>query len=651
MKEEWHSYAGDPGSSRFRQSDLTRDDLARLGEWATWDLPLDESMLSRIPGTQFGPNEGTPLKVGNALYTVCAPSIVAKYDLDKKAPATIDGKAVVFDPQLYREPAPLMIGFVHRGLTYWQSDNKERIFLACGDATLKALDRDLKLIPEFGANGSIDVAPNPAPRRLTMTSPPAVCGDVVIVGSAMGDLNETTTPMRGDVRAYSAISGVPLWTFETIPCGDTIMGQPIDADWGDGSNQTSGHANVWAPMSVDPEAGLVYLPVSSAYNDAYGGGRPGDNRHSQSLVAVDVNTGQVRWEFQLVRHDICDYDPPAAPVLVDVTENGVTHKLVVQVTKQAFAYIFDRLTGEPRWPIADCPVPASTVPGEQTAATQPFPTRPLPFDHQGIYTEDGVDALGRPVHANVNNLSASLRQQIAGVLGRYHYGPLFTPPSAIDDSNRGTIQIPGYLGGASWAGAVADPQRQRLYVSSITRANVNAVKYNDDLNSYFTAGPMSWAVMQSDTQIFDYPLLNPPWGRVTAIDLATGEQQWQQPVGKGPRERLESDFKDINLPDGELGWPRRVHLLASTHVLFAAQEAQRDFIPDMQRYPGYYALTTDDAQLRAYDPDDGSLLHSIGLPMNAQGALMHFRHNGEEFIAVPVGGYNLPAKIVILGLA
>ncbi len=652
LDKDWWSYAGDPGSSRYRQSCIGKDDVQRLTVRSVWDLPLDHAMLAPRETTQFGPNEGTPLKVGNALYTVCAPSIVARFDLDSmQAAKTANGDPIVYDPELYREAAPHMIGFVHRGLTYWKQGQLERIFLACGDATLRALDLDLRPIEEFGNKGTVDVAPNPAPRLLTMTSPPAVCGDVVIVGSAIGDLNQTHAPARGDVRAYHAVSGAPLWTFETIPSGDTILGQSIESDWGAGSNRRNGHANVWAPMSVDEDAGLVYLPVSSAYNDAYGGDRPGDNRHSQSIVALDVKTGQVRWEFQFIRHDLCDYDPPAAPVLIDVTDNGTVHKLVVQVTKQAFAYVLDRHTGEPRWPIIDRPVPRSSIPGECACATQPIPTIPKPFDQQGLYVEKGLDAHGESIEPNVNSLSETLREQILEVLQSYQHGPLFTPPTERTQDNGGTIQFPGYLGGASWAGAVADPVRQCMYVSSITRANVNAVELDAESETWFTAGYKSWTVRDSKGEPFPYPLLQPPWGRITAIDLVSGEHLWQQPVGEGPRQALAQAFDDINLPDGELGWPRRVHLLGTPHVLFAAQEADRKPTGlNVESHVVQYSFEPDKPELRAYDPDNGALLTALNLPQHAQGALMHFSHKGREYIAIPTGGFDLPAQIVIVGM-
>src|SRR5438552_1090863 len=307
----------------------------------------------------------------------------------------------------------------------------------------------------FGQHGRVDLVEGlgrSVDRRwYSVTSPPLVVRDLVIVGSSIQGWPMRADMPPGHVRAFDVRSGALRWTFHSIPrAGD--FGYDT---WHNGSADTVGGVNVWTVMSADEELGYVYLPFSPAANDYYGGERPGSNLFAESLVCLEAATGRRVWHFQLVRHGLWDYDLPAAPNLVDITVAGRRVRAVAQVTKQGFVYVFDRVTGRPIWPLEDRPVPQSTVPGEKTAATQPLPTKPAPFERQGLTPDDVID------------FTPELRTEALAILDRYDRGPLFTPPS-----ERGTVLVPGIGGGASWAGAAFDPDTGRLYVTSITAPTV-----------------------------------------------------------------------------------------------------------------------------------------------------------------------------------
>ena len=282
-----------------------------------------------------------------------------------------------------------------------------------------------EVVPGFGTDGRVDHAGlrRPVDRGYyTMTSPPVIVRGVIVVGSSVFDWWGTRPPPPGDVRGFDVVTGRLLWTFHTV----AQAGEPGVETWEKDSWKEVGNANVWAPMSADEELGYVYLPVSTPTNDYYGGDRPGDGLYGDSLVCLDAATGRKVWHYQLVHHGLWDYDPPAAPNMIDITVDGQRIKAVAQVTKQAFTYVFDRASGKPVWPIEERPVPASTVPGERASPTQPFPTKPAPFDLQGLRDEDLID------------LTPQIHKEAMEIATAFDRGALFTPPSL-----RGTIQKSG----------------------------------------------------------------------------------------------------------------------------------------------------------------------------------------------------------------
>jgi quinoprotein glucose dehydrogenase len=422
--------------------------------------------------------------------------------------------------------------------------------------------------------------------------------DVVVVGASIFDYPMLPDMPPGHVRGFDARTGQVRWMFHAIP----QTGEPGNETWEGESWKVSGGVNVWAPMSADEELGYVYLPFSTPTNDYYGGNRHGDNLFGESLVCLDAVTGRRLWHYQVVRHGVWDYDLPAAPNLVDVTVDGQRVKAVAQVTKQAFVFVFDRVTGRPLWPIEDRPVPQSKVPGEKTAATQPFPTKPPPVDRQGVRPEDVID------------FTPELRRQALDILERYDWGPLYTPPS-----ERGTIFVPGVAGGASWSGAAFDPDTRRLYVTSRTLPMV--VRLNPPglpvpPHARYAAG---FDVLSGPQRL---PLFKPPFGRIVAVDLDSGEHAWTVPLGEGPRKHVL--LAPLDLP--RLGSARRGFPLVTRTLLFAAQEGRVTAARWAQDRPWVRIFTWAPVEptLEVFDKATGALLAKIELPANAQGALMTY---------------------------
>jgi quinoprotein glucose dehydrogenase len=428
----------------------------------------------------------------------------------------------------------------------------------------------------------------------------------------------------GAVRGFDVRTGRQLWQFRSIP-GEGEFGNQT---WEEGSWKTTGGANVWTLMSADDELGYVYLPFGTPSNDYFGGLRPGDGLFGESLVCLEARTGKRIWHFQIVHHGLWDYDLPAAPNLIDIRVNGRAIKAVAQVTKQGFCYVLDRVTGEPIWPIEERPVPQSTVPGERSSATQPFPTKPGPFDRQGVTENDVVD------------FTPELRKAALSVLEKYNYGPLFTPPSL----QKPTILLPGIAGGASWSGAAFDPETGLLYIPSNTLAHAATLKKPPVPHADYVGEIAPVETLQG------VPLWKPPYSRITAIDLNTGDHRWMVPMG----DLAQSNpvLKQLGL--SSLGRTARGHMLLTKTLLVIGQEGttqreeQRESLaPGAVSVPNF---EVHEPKLVAYDKTNGSVVKEVGLPRNATGAPMTYMLNGKQFIVVPTGGANLPPELIALCL-
>jgi len=624
---EWRYFGGDIGSTKYSSLDqINKDNFQTLEvkwRWQSIDGRFDlEQLTAEYPNLQI-PNDvpqvsinglkAAPLAIDGVLY-VSTPLYQAAA-IDARTGETL----WTFDPRSYASGIPIMmLGFSNRGLAYWSDGDESRVVWGTGDGYLIEVDAvSGEPITGFGDNGRVDLiadiprARRQAPINYSVTSSPLIVGDVIVVGSAISDQPQYKEMPPGHVRGFNIHSGELLWTFHTIP----QLGEFGNDSWENDSWEYSGHANVWTLMSADEEAGIVYLPVGSPTNDFYGGHRLGNNLFANSLVALDAKTGERLWHFQLVHHDLWDSDPPAAPNLVDITVDGEPIKAVAQVTKHGFVFVFDRLTGEPIWPIEERPVPTSDVPGERASPTQPYPSKPPPFDRQGLAIDDLID------------FTPELRNEAIALLEQHRYGPMFTPPSLPTDTSLGTINVPGYIGGANWTGAAIDPETGIIYIPSATipsRSGMVVPQASDATLDYVRD-------VTTNLRPLGLPLTKPPYGRLTAIDLNQGEILWQVPNGLGaPTVRNHPALADVELPP--LGNGRDQVLLTKT-LLISAHTT-----PNEQ---GNYSLV-------ARDKETGVTVAEVALPAQAIGPPITYLNEGEQFIAITVRG--TPPELVVLGL-
>jgi len=589
---DWAFYGGDAGSTKYSRLDrIHAANVERLAIAWSQESP-DNAIAAANPGTQPGVFQDTPLYVGGVLYTVSSLGVISALD-----PAT--GRSLWrYDSEAWRAGRPTNLGFTHRGLAYWTDGTAARLLLGTHDAYLISVDAKTGQPDRtFGADGRVDLIEYvPFAERVSnyaVNSTPVVVRDVVITGANISDVPVNMEAPRGDVSGYDVRTGRRLWTFRSVP----RAGEFGHETWLDGSAEYTGNTNVWSLMSVDETLGYVYLPFGTPTSDYYGGHRPGDNLFAESLVCLDATSGKRVWHFQTVHHGIWDYDLPAAPILGDVTVNGRRTPIVAQISKQGFVYVFDRRTGEPVWPIEERPVPPSSVPGEVASPTQPFPARPAPFDLQGA----GDDV--------VLDFTPALRTRALALLEPFERGPLFTPPTL-----KGTLQLPGNAGAATWNGAAFDPESGMLYVPSVTGAIVVQIGPADPAR-----GNLRYR-RQGGTQVptlDGLPFTKPPYSRVTAYNLNTGETAWQMPLGNGPRDH--PLLRDLNLPP--LGSGGRGSPLLTRTLLFIAQRGARG----------------EPAALVAMNKTDGRELRRIQLPL-APSVPMTYLHEGRQYLLVAVGG-------------
>jgi quinoprotein glucose dehydrogenase len=522
---------------------------------------------------------------------------------------------------------PTNNGWLHRGVAYWRDGEDERVIMLTGHGAMIALDAKTgRPIQTFGDKGSVDLVEGlrrPAVPRWVYgnTSPPVVVRDVIVIGSSILDYPVSGGLPPGDVRGFDVRTGRLVWTFHSVP----EPGEVGHETWENDAGKTTGAANAWSLLSADEELGYVYVPFGTLANDYYGGHRPGDNLFGEALVCLDARTGKRIWHYQVVRHGLWDYDLPAAPNLIDVTVNGRRVKAVAQVTKQGFAFVFDRVTGKPLWPIEDRPAPPSRMPGEKSAATQPFPTKPAPFEIQGVREADLID------------LTPALRAQALDIIGRHDHGPLYTPPS-----ERGAIAMPGVAGGASWSGAAWDPETQMYYVT--TRRSPHVLTLRSSM-------PFSGDRYVGDAQYLpgpqNLPLFKPPWGSLVAIDMSSGDHRWRSPVGSGHFTAV----RNLGISE-RLGWPSRSFVLVTKTVLLLVQsgfQSNRRPAP-FTPYRQVYDLNTQEPKLYAYDKASGRLLAEVVLPANASGAPITYMAGGKQYVAFPIGGANITEELIALTL-
>ncbi len=540
QRVDWPTTSGDPGAMRYSAlTDINRENVSRLKlawRWNTGEraIPASPGQLPARPGSF----QASPVVIGDTMYVSTGYAAVAALN------ATTGAQLWKFDPEIWRAGQPSNgTGLVHRGVATWSSRTERRIFI---NARWKLIAIDAKTgkpIPSFGVNGEVDLTATlrRAVNKLhyTNTSPPIVWGNLVVVGNGVGDRIRYRNDPPGDVQAFDVRTGRRVWSFHTIPDSAEFGSET----WEDGSYKYMGHTNVWSPMSLDVARGLLFLPVSTPTNDWYGGDRKGDNLFAESVVALDMKTGRRVWHYQLVHHGLWDYDLPAPPVLATITWNGRPRDVVAVPSKTAWIYVFDRVTGKPIWPIVERPVPASDVPGERASPTQPMPTNPAPFTRQAVTEDDLID------------FTPELKRRALEVFRKYRSGPIFTPPS-----EQGTITMPGSIGGAGWGSTAYDPVTHTLFVKGTNNPVLYRIKKgvpNDTIGYEYTVdltGSGLGVTADPDSGMADHtppqqlPLIKPPYGNMTAINLDNGKQLWQVPLGDTPAIRDHPLLKGVTLP-------------------------------------------------------------------------------------------------------
>jgi quinoprotein glucose dehydrogenase len=609
---EWRFYGGDEASTRYSPLDqITRENVRDLK--IAWSWKSDN-----FGGAEFK-NESTPLMVNGTLYFTAG---------DRRAVVAVDagsGETLWLwrmDEGQRHQRAPRRNS--GRGVSYWADGQDERIIVITPGFRIVSLNARTGVpVAGFGRNGIVDLFDEyqyseDLTGRIGNTSPAVIARDTIVVGPALlVGARVSKENVKADIMAFDVRTGRRKWVVHTIP----RKGEPGYETWLNDSAEYTGNAGMWGPYSVDPVLGYVYLPIEAPTNDVYGGDRPGANLFSGSLLCVDIETGKVVWYRQLIHHDIWDYDMPAHPILVDITVAGRPVKAVVQLTKQAFAYVFDRVTGEPVWPIEERPVPPSDVPGELAFPTQPFPTRPPAFDVQGITADDLID------------FTPELRAKAIEAIKSFRTGGLYTPGSLgqAPGGTRGTIIVPGFGGGANWESGAADPETGFVYVGSVTGPSVIALTQPQPnaQTAQFVSGeglPLP--------RIDGLPLMKPPYGRITAYDMNKGEIAWQIANGDTPAAiRNNAALQGLNVP--RTGSPSRAGILVTKTMLFAGE--------------GWGGQP----MFRAYDKATGQILWETELPVGPQTSLpMTYMHEGRQYIAFTMGNANTstPAQLVAFAL-
>ncbi len=629
---EWQNYGGDQGSTRYAPLDqINASNFNKLE--VAWRFKTD----------YLGPRrefqlEATPLMMKGVLYTT-AGTRRAAIALDAATGELIWSHSENEGPRGSAAPRQLS----GHGLSYWTDGKEERILYVTPGYRLVALNAKTgQIIPTFGKNGIVDLKEqddqeiDPVTGEIGLHSTPLVAKNVIIVGAAhlAGGNIKSKTHIKGYVRGFDVKTGKRLWIFHTIP----LAGEFGADTWEKDSASYTGNAGVWAQMSVDETLGLVYLPVELPTGDYYGGHRPGNGLFGESLVAVDLQTGKRKWHYQFVHHGVWDMDIPCAPILADINVNGKIVKAVAQPTKQSWLYVFNRETGEPIWPIVEKPVPQGNVPGEWYSPTQPFPTKPPAYDRQGTLEENLID------------FTPALHQEALKLIEKYVHGPVFTPPSVSNATGTiGTLVSPGPLGGSNWPGGSYDPETHNVYVFSQSiissfglvpprpgQSDMNFVQGN----AQAAAGGGRGGGGEGGTalSVQGLPIVKPPYGRISAINLDKGDIVWQVAHGDTPDNIKNSPaLKGLTIP--RTGRSGIIGVLATKSLVIAGEAG--------------YATSESGirgAKLRAYDKLTGKDAGEVYIPAPQSGSPMTYMVGGKQYIVLAISGANYGGEFVAFRL-
>ena len=683
---EWPHWGGDLASTKYSPLDqINRDNVKNLRVAWRWKSE------NHGPRPQFN-MEATPLMVGGVLYTTAGfrPNVVA---IDAATGETL--WVYRFDEAERGDRAPRSVS---RGVEHWTDGKQSRIILITRGYQLVSLDAKTGIPdPAFGKNGVIDLyqdfdQPPPGDGVISSTSPAVVVRNVIVIGAAMvgGTAPRSKENTKGYIRGFDVRTGKRMWTFHTIP----QPGEFGNDTWLKDSWAYTGNTTVWSPFSADEELGYVYLPVESATGDYYGGHRPGNNLFAGSLVCVDARTGKRVWHQQLVHHDIWDYDLSSPPTLINITVNKKPIRAVAQVTKWGYLFVFDRVNGTPVWPVEERKVEIGDVAGEWYSPTQPHPTKPAPFDRQGVSEQDLID------------FTPELNAEARAMIKEYKIGPLWTPPIVAGTNGlRGVLQVPAAQGAALWQGAAFDPETNMLYVPSVTNLFVNSLQPGGERSdmTYIGGGgggggrgaapagaagargasgpapatgaggargasgagpidpevaanlaatrgggggrgrgigPLGPGVSRGPWGIGPQglPLIKPPYGRITAYNMNSGDIVWQ--VANGDTYewiKTHPALKGVTIP--KTGRADEGGIVVTKTLAFAGQGCGL-FRGGAGGGPMFYA----------YDKATGDVVHELQLPASTCGNPMTYMVNGKQYIAVAVGAQGFPGEIVALSL-
>lgn len=604
---EWKNYGNDPGGQRFADIDqITPQNVTSLD--TTWIFRTGE--LERYQNqrylTERAAFEATPIMVAEKLYFPTPSNQV--FALNAQTGQELwrfDPKVDLFNSEFSE--------FTCRGVSYWTDGTEERLLMGTVDGRLCSIDaQNGRMDPKFGNEGYIDLKLGVG--LVQVTSAPSIINDIVVVGTSIGD-NNRTHDSRGVVRAFRIKDGQQVWSFDPIPTDPT---DPAFKTWQNGSAYRTGAANVWATISNDLEHDLVFLPSSSPSPDFYGGERLGNNDYANSIIALKASTGAYQWHFQVVHHDIWDYDIAAQPVLFDYPSEGQSLPAIAIGTKMGHVFVLNRLTGEAILPYEEKPVPTSNVPGEVNSSTQPIPVRPAPLGNHHLTIQDAWGPMPDELEAAKADFASR------------RYEGIFTPPST-----QGTLIAPGNIGGIHWGGMSYDSKRHLLITNINRLATLVQVhprhepeaysKYlqtvqNDDnsinpetnrmLGTPYRMSRLPY-LKATDTNVWG--MTSPPWGTILAIDIRSGNKVWEKPLGYMGNIEETPDFKDY----GSIN-------LGGTCVTASGLT---------------FVAATVDNHLRAFETATGQLLWEYPLPASGIATPMSYYINGKQYIVIAAGGH------------
>ncbi len=636
---EWPTYSGDLAATRYSPLDqINATNFSKL------------QLAFRFKTENLGPRpefqyQATPLMVNGRLFTTAGTrravvSLDATTGEMKWMHSIEEGKR--------GEAAPRQLS--GRGLSYWSDGKEERIIYVTPGYQMIALDAKTgQRVKNFGTDGIVDLKTGLDQEGLDLTTAeiglhaaPIISKDIIVIGAAHreGGAPRSKTNVKGYIRGFDVRTGKRVWIFHTIP----MKGEFGYDTWDPDAAAYTGNAGVWAQMSADEELGIVYMPVELPTGDYYGGHRGGNKKgspdtslFSETLLALDIKTGQRKWHYQLVHHGIWDHDIPCAPILMDLVVDGKPVKVVAQPTKQNWLYVFDRATGKPLWPIEERPVEKGDVPGEWYSPTQPFVTKPPAYERQGVTVDDLLD------------YTPELRAEGMKIASMYKMGPIFTPPVVSKwEGPRGTLMIPEVTGGANWQGGSFDPETKRFYIftnvaiTSLSLAQpeatasdmlyVRGVARNPEPTAK-PAGPGGGGGLN----VRGLPLIKPPYATITAIDMNKGEQMWRIPHGE-TADNIKNNpaLKGLTIP--RTGRAGRIGVLTTKTLLIAGEGG-------FATYPEGRG-----AYLRAYDKATGADAGQVFMPAPQTGSPMTYSINGTQYIAVAVSGPGFAGELLVYKL-